>query len=104
MITAFSNGPICGGIQSDYVCDLMVKMREQNKIRIEAKPKNEDEWTHFVHNLWNNSLMPGSKSWYEGYNIPGKRVEPLNYFGGIPEYIKYLETSKNNNYEGFILD
>jgi hypothetical protein len=50
---------------------------------------------------WDNSLFPLAKSWYQGSNIPGKRVEPLNWAGGLPAYIETLDNSLANSYQGW---
>ena len=34
-------------------------------------------------------------------NIPGRKVEPLNWAGGIPKYIRALDESMDNNYQGW---
>jgi len=34
-------------------------------------------------------------------NIPGRKVEPLNWAGGIPAYIRALDESVDNNYQGW---
>lgn len=34
-----------------------------------------------------------------GGNIPGKKVEPLNYIGGMPKYVEELKASMPDNKE-----
>jgi len=101
--TAFSNGPTTGEIQGEWVADLMVRMRQGGKKRVEPSQPAEDKWTKDLQDQWYNSLMPPTDSWYQGANIPGKKREPLNYFGGIPAYITALEASASNNYAGWVL-
>jgi hypothetical protein len=36
-----------------------------------------------------------------GNNIPGKKVEPLNWAGGMPAYLAALEGSLENDYQGW---
>jgi len=50
---------------------------------------------------WDVTLFPLAKSWYSGANIPGKRVEPLNWAGGMVEYVNSLHGSLDNNYCGW---
>ena len=38
---------------------------------------------------------------YTGANIPGKRIEPLNFEGGVPLYYKYINEVVDKDYEGF---
>lgn len=77
--TAFSNGPSCTQVQAEWV-NKTIKELEQNKItRFEAKPELEDDWCRRLKEAWDASLFPLAKSWYQGANIPGKRVEPLNW-------------------------
>jgi len=50
---------------------------------------------------WDITLFPLAKSWYQGSNIPGKRVEPLNWAGGMVEYVATLDRSLENNYQAW---
>lgn len=101
--TAFSNGPPHISIQSNWIAELLVKMRESGKKKICATAKAEQEWVEDVRAKWYSSLCPPTDSWYQGANIPGKIREPLNYLGGIPAYIEELQKCANNNYQGFEL-
>jgi len=100
--TAFSNGPSCTQIQAEFV-DRTIKDLEAKKItRFEATAKTEDDWCRRMKEEWDASLFPLAKSWYQGANIPGKRVEPLNWAGGIPKYIDTLADSVANDYQGWV--
>lgn len=101
--TAFSNGPSCVQIQARFL-DSLFKMISEKKIdRIEATEDSEEVWTKRCHEEWDGTLFPRAKSWYQGANIPGRKVEPLNWAGGIPAYIKALNTSLENNMQGWIV-
>ncbi|KAK3710116.1 hypothetical protein LTR37_010547 [Vermiconidia calcicola] len=99
--TAFANGPSCTQYQADWVVDFLVKAREDGINRVEPTEEAEKEWTERMHEAWKVTLFPKAKSWYQGNNIPGKRVEPLNWAGGIPAYLKTLEDSLENDYQGW---
>lgn len=101
--TALSNGPTCIEIQGDWIVKLMVYMRDQNKTTVVATKEAENDWKRKLNDLWNSTLFCNTESWYNGANIPGKPVEPLNYAGGIPSYVDALETCAKNDYRGFIL-
>jgi len=101
--TAFSNGPTCIEIQGDWIVKLMIYMKYKNKTTIAATKEAEDNWKRKVIEIWNATLLSGADSWYNGANIPGKPIEPLNYAGGIPSYINALNTCVENNYDGFVL-
>ncbi|KAF2089523.1 cyclohexanone 1,2-monooxygenase-like protein [Saccharata proteae CBS 121410] len=100
--TAFSNGPSTTQIQAEYIDKTLRQLREKGITRFEAKKEAEDEWVKRMHDVWNNSLFPQAKSWYQGANIPGKRIEPLNWAGGIPPYIETLYKSNENDFQGWI--
>jgi cation diffusion facilitator CzcD-associated flavoprotein CzcO len=101
--TAFTTSTKFFETQGEWIVNTLVALREQGKTRIEPTPVAEEKWTQEVREFWKNSLFPGTKSWYQGCNIPGKRVEALNYIGGVPRYIKALKDTANNNYEGFVI-
>jgi cation diffusion facilitator CzcD-associated flavoprotein CzcO len=73
---------------------------------INAKRSVEEMWRQRVHDLHTFTLRNDVDSWYMGSNIPGKPREPLNYSGGIPEYLTWLEGSiveEDGNWKGFEL-
>lgn len=77
--TAFSNGPSCVQIQARWVEKAMKMIKEQGIKRFEAKEEVEKDWARQSQEAWDASLFPRAKSWYQGSNIPGRRVEPLNW-------------------------
>ena len=77
--TAFSNGPSCTQFQAEWVAKVMKLAKEQGITRMEATTASEDDWTKQMHEKWDASLFPLAKSWYQGANIPGRKVEPLNW-------------------------
>jgi len=94
--TAFSNGPTTVQVQAKFMDDLMKIILKEKIDRIEPTEEAEKYWTEEVRKFWENSLFPQAKSWYNGANIPGKRIEALNYTGGMPLYIKELNQSLEN--------
>lgn len=40
-------------------------------------------------------------SWWSGANIPGKKVQPLSWAGGLPTYMQMLDRSLENHYQGW---
>ena len=99
--TAFSNGPSCVQFQAQFLDKALTQCLEQGITRFEAKEKTEEDWTNKVHKAWDITLFPQAKSWYQGSNIPGKRVEPLNYAGGMPAYLKAMDESLDNNMQAW---
>lgn len=88
--TAFSNGPTCVEVQGDWIFDAIKKMRAEGIKTLEPTVEAEKEWHQKVQDLSNKTLFPYTKSWYMGANIPGKKVEQLNYAGGFPLYQEEL--------------
>jgi len=101
--TAFSNGPTCLEVQTTWIEKVLAGLIKKGITRFEAKPEKEVEWTDLTHRIWNATLLPRAKSWYQGSNIPGKKEEPLNFPGGVPMYTKALYDSLENNYQDWIL-
>ncbi|TGO22339.1 hypothetical protein BPAE_0172g00220 [Botrytis paeoniae] len=101
--TAFSNGPSCTQFQAEYLADTIKELSEKNLTYFEAKSEAEEDWNRRMTEAWNKSLFPLAKSWYQGANIPGRKVEPLNWAGGMPEYTATLARSNENDYQGWIV-
>ncbi|KAF7895414.1 hypothetical protein EAF00_007228 [Botryotinia globosa] len=101
--TAFSNGPSCTQFQAEYLADTIKGLNEKNLTYFEAKSEAEEDWNRRMTEAWNKSLFPLAKSWYQGANIPGRKVEPLSWAGGMPEYTATLARSNENDYQGWIV-
>lgn len=118
--TAFVNGPTCTRVQADFVDKLIRDLRQQGVTRIEPTEASVERWGNQVQEVWDNSLFPQAKSWYQGANIPGKKVQALNWYvqllnadgfisliiprtGGLPPYIAMLKKSLEPGLEDWIL-
>ncbi|KAK8074596.1 hypothetical protein PG997_009259 [Apiospora hydei] len=102
--TPFCNGPTCAELQGDWILGLMNHMRDKGLKKVEAEEESEKKWRETVLNLANATLLPTTRSWYMGDNIPGKPREPLLYLGGVPAYYKTLGEAAKNGYTGFKLE
>jgi len=77
--TAFSNGPSCVQLQANWIDKTIKGLEDKGIKRFVAKKEAEDEWIRRTREEWDATLFPRAKSWYQGSNIPGKKVEPLNW-------------------------
>ncbi|KAG5952784.1 hypothetical protein E4U53_008068 [Claviceps sorghi] len=96
-----SNGPSCIELQSDWIVDVMAKMRDDGIESVEPTANAEAEWTELVRTAYQASLVRDTRSWYDGSNIPGKRLEPLIFFGGFPVYRELCYKTLRDNWRGF---
>ncbi|KAL0571497.1 hypothetical protein V5O48_010462 [Marasmius crinis-equi] len=103
--TAFANGPSCIEVQSQFVTSLISHMKDQTHEVVEASDAAEKEWTVATHDTVNRTLVADTgsvKSPYTGSNIPGKKVEPLNFLGGMPAYVEALGDCQNGGWKGWV--
>lgn len=101
--TAFCNGPYCAEMQGGWIVNLVDSARKNGYTRIEAQNDAEEEWTRRVQEVTPVPLDSKVKSWYLGSNIPGKKVEVLNWGGGVPQYYEIVENTAKAGYKGFAL-
>ncbi|KAJ6183796.1 hypothetical protein N7519_005097 [Penicillium mononematosum] len=101
--TAFSNGPSCIELQGEFVEQLILDMTTRGITRVENTADAEAEWKNLTQRLWDRFVFSSSASYYSGANIPGKRQEPLNWFGGFPSYHQALTACRENDYQGYIM-
>ncbi|CZS99946.1 related to monooxigenase [Rhynchosporium agropyri] len=99
--TAFSNGPSCTQFQAEFVEKAIKIATEKGITRLDSTPETEADWCKRMQEKWDVTLFPLAKSWYQGANIPGRKVEPLNWAGGMPEYRESLDKSLENNLQGW---
>ncbi|CDO54310.1 hypothetical protein DV495_002060 [Geotrichum candidum] len=100
--TAFSNGPTCAQVQANWITDAIVYAEKNNLKAISPSVEAEQKYRHHVNAIQDATLVGQTKSWYTGGNIPGKKLEALNYLGGIPNYIKEIDQEANIHYDNFI--
>lgn len=91
--TAFSNGPSCVQFQAKWLAAHLEKVRAHGVTRVEATAEHERAWTERVAEVWEATLFTMATGWYSGGNVPGKRVEPLNWAGGMKPYVTALYDS-----------
>ncbi|CAG9942326.1 unnamed protein product [Clonostachys rosea f. rosea IK726] len=99
--TALCNGPTCAEAQGSFVLKVMDHMKEKKLQKVEAGKTAEAAWGDDVRKFANMSLLPSTKSWYMGDNIPGKPRECLIYLGGVPNYYNSLKECSDGGYTGF---
>ncbi|VVT57753.1 uncharacterized protein SAPINGB_P005852 [Magnusiomyces paraingens] len=102
--TAFSNGPTCAQIQSNFIISLIEYCDANNYKYVQPTEESEQQWAEHVLECHKQTLVGlADRSWYNGTNIPGKKITgPLNYIGGIPTYYKRVTAETNDNFKGFV--
>lgn len=101
--TALCNGPTCAELQGNWIAGVMRHMREEGLEEIEAEVESEDGYVKLVDELAYSTLLPGTRSWYMGDNIPGKPRQPLIFLGGVHTYHAKLSECAERGYAGFRL-
>ncbi|KAF7184598.1 hypothetical protein CNMCM7691_005782 [Aspergillus felis] len=101
--TPFSNGPVGIEFQADFIRDLVKKMEAEKIKYIDPSPEAAQAWKAEMEFIANMTLFPKTKSWYMGANIPGKKVELLYYFGGLPRYREKCAEAFNKFSETFVV-
>ncbi|KAG5338826.1 hypothetical protein C0989_006057 [Termitomyces sp. Mn162] len=101
--TAFCNGPTCAEIQGNWIIDCLLYLRQHNYSRIDATSEASEAWVKRLTDIFSKGLWYHAKSWYTGANVPGKRLESLNFTGGLPLYIDLIQESARGGYAGFTL-
>ncbi|KAK7461691.1 hypothetical protein VKT23_008118 [Stygiomarasmius scandens] len=99
--TSFCNGPSCLELQGEWIINCIKHMLNQGYTSVEADKNAEKAWRQLVLDINDKTLFPLAKSWYMGANIPGKRIEPLNFPGGVPLYHKHITEAVEKGYDGF---
>ncbi|KIW89889.1 uncharacterized protein Z519_09318 [Cladophialophora bantiana CBS 173.52] len=86
--TTLYNAPTTVECQTDLVGRLIMKAEERGAKSIEATEAAEDEWAKLLDAQFQENLVRFTESWWTRANIPGARVQPLTYLGGLSEYEK----------------
>ncbi|THV06410.1 cyclohexanone monooxygenase [Dendrothele bispora CBS 962.96] len=102
--TGLSNGPSSVEMQSEWILDCIKYMLDNGYKRVEADTTAEAKWRDWVMELTEQTLFPLAKSWYMGANIPGKKIQPVNFAGGVPTYYQHITEIAQKRYEGLIFE
>ena len=86
---------------ADFICDLLVHMREADLIEVEASAAAEAEWVEHVNQRSRETLYPQARSYYMGDEVPGKPHVFMPYSGGVRGYRRILHKVVADDYEGF---
>ncbi|KIJ29791.1 hypothetical protein M422DRAFT_268744 [Sphaerobolus stellatus SS14] len=97
--TAFCNGPVCC-----WITKCITYLHDNNITHIEASQEAQEEWSNTVDTIFSGQLFSETKSCYNGANIPGKKIQSLNFTGGLPAYLERINDVAEKGYEEFILD
>ncbi|KAJ3990596.1 hypothetical protein F5050DRAFT_1582643, partial [Lentinula boryana] len=103
--SSFSNGPSSIELISDWITACMKYMKESNISSIVPTDDAQRAYSDHVDRLGaaGGLWFEAKTSWYLGTNIEGKKVQLLNFAGGIPAYAKLCHDSAANGYDGFNL-
>ncbi|KAK4996180.1 hypothetical protein LTR66_004153 [Elasticomyces elasticus] len=101
--TGFANGPSCAQQQAAWIDSTIETFNKEGITRVEAKEEPALEWGKRCQTEWDKSLFPLAKSWWQGSNIPGKKVEALNWAGGLVPYRETLAKSLENGFQDWIV-
>lgn len=90
--------PGCTQFQGEWIESPLNRLTREGVTYFEAKREEEHNWIKQVREVWEHSIFPFANNLYQGSNIPGKRVEALNWAGGLKKYMDLLEKSCDNGY------
>lgn len=86
----------------DWIARCLAYMHERGLELIEATEEAENDWTAYVNDAANATLLPMAKSsWYLGANVPGKPQVFMPYAGGFARYARTCDEVAANGYAGF---
>ncbi|THU81750.1 cyclohexanone monooxygenase [Dendrothele bispora CBS 962.96] len=101
--TAFSNGPTCTEIQCTWITECISYMIKNSLTCIEPTVEAQEDWYQQVWNASKDGPWMKAKGWYNNGNVPGRRLQPLNYTGGTAAYATMLKETAQKGYQGFTL-
>lgn len=119
--TALSITPRLAELQGNWIAECLAYVREHGTV-IETTKKAELAWKAEMQRAAEATLIPGTDGWYMSNSIrgqlsyrtfesgqclvllsPGRKKEPLFWFGGVPEYMAICNESAKDGYEGFAI-
>lgn len=99
--SGFCIGPTCAEIQGEMIVELLDHLLSNGHSRIESTDGADEQWSEHITEVLDTSLFGKAESWYMGANIPGKRIQMLNYPAGLPVYRAKFAEEKAKSYASF---
>ncbi|KAK8926857.1 Baeyer-Villiger monooxygenase [Metarhizium anisopliae] len=81
--TSLTTAPPFVEMQVEWIDKSLDKMEKDNIASVEPTESEADDWYRKLRSTFDLSLCSKWPSWWVGSNIPGKRQEPLIWFGGV---------------------
>lgn len=100
--TAFCNAPTCLELQAGWITQTIAYLREHDITKFTPTTQAALKFKKHVNDLCALTLFPEADSWYMGANIPGKKRESYNYFGGVVAYTQEIKQEMERGYPGFM--
>ncbi|KAL8788283.1 MAG: hypothetical protein Q9195_007380 [Heterodermia aff. obscurata] len=102
----FANNPPATEEGARFAADLVAHAEAIRKAGtgtgvIESTPESEDQWQQQIETIAAATLFSKTGSWFFGENVPGKKVAPRLYFGGLSRYRAALASIREEGYRGF---
>ncbi|MFV3077105.1 flavin-containing monooxygenase [Niveispirillum fermenti] len=101
--SVFSNVVVSIEQHVEWIGDCLDHMKSIGATRIEATEQAETDWVRHVGEVAHATLIPTTRSWYVGANIPGKPNVFMIYVGGVGPYRDICNRVAAAGYAGFTL-
>ncbi len=98
---AAGNNPRYGGLQNDFIQDLINYARDHDYRRIEVPIESEQAWDTMVETLRAYSMF-AERGQYYGGNTAGKAKRFLLNPGGRPKFDEAMNEAIDSGYKGFL--
>lgn len=99
--SVFSNVVISIEQHVEWIGDCIDHMAEQGASIVEPTEQAEEDWVRHVGEVADATLIPTTKSWYVGANVPGKPNVFMIYVGGVGPYREICDKVAADGYTGF---
>lgn len=99
--TAFCNGPTCAEIQGAWIVQTIGYVAQHGITKLTATSSAALSYKKRIEALFNATLLPLAKGWYNGANMPGKKREAYDYAGGVSVYQQEIMEEIKLGYPGF---
>ncbi|PHH67695.1 hypothetical protein CDD82_1202 [Ophiocordyceps australis] len=101
--TSLVNAPPLLELQVEWVARVLEEMKRRGMACIDVRERAAAEWSQKTWAAFNATLSRETGSWWTGENIPGKKREPLIWFGGMRGWWRECERALEN-WGDFVVD
>lgn len=102
--STFGNHAVLMEHQVEWISSAIAESISRGATTVEASEEAETDWMQWVDEAARSTVQFGTKSWFNGANIPGKPEGPYVFLGSYRKYRRFCDRVASEGFRGLVFD